>query len=124
MPDPGLQPPAAAPMAAPAPQKGNREQALMKVRMAAKVLASAVDSLGFDTPEGKAAIKILGDFAKHFGKTEDGANELVPEEAKQMAQIAGPQGAPGGGPPGAPPGMPPQGGMGPRVPGVGQLPGM
>ena len=131
MPDmagPGPQPPAAAPMAAPTAQAGKREAALVKVRLAMKTLAAAVEGLGFDSKEGKAAIEILAKGAKAFGKTEDGADELVPQEAKQLAQVAGGAGAPPpGGPPmgppgmGGPPGMPP---MGPKVPGVGGLPGM
>ena len=125
MPDmaaPGGQPPAAAPMSAPSPQAGLKEQALVKMRLGAKVIEQAVAGLGFDSPEGKAAIKILGLMAKHFGKHEDGADELVPEEAKQLAQAAGGK----QGPPGMPPGGPPGGGMPPgmAVPGVGKLPGM
>ena len=114
-------------MAAPTAQAGKREAALVKVRLAMKTLAAAVEGLGFDSKEGKAAIEILAKGAKAFGKTEDGADELVPQEAKQLAQVAGGAGAPppGGpaGPPGmgGPPGMPP---MGPKVPGVGMPPGM
>ena len=109
--------PDAGPMAKPEPKDGMKEQALVKVRMAAKIMQSVLPVLGYDTEEGKAALAIVGQFAKHFGKSEDDANELLPEEAKQMAAIAAPVMGQGGSQGPAPP-------MGARVPGVGQLPGM
>jgi hypothetical protein len=101
--------PSASPMSTPQPAAGMKEQALVQVRLATKILEKSLPAFGYETEEGKAILDILQKCAKAFGKTEDKQDELMPAELKQVMQsIAGgpkpPSGAQGaGGPPPAQP---------------------
>jgi hypothetical protein len=89
-------------MSTPQPANGMREQGLVKVRMAAKMLEQALPMVGSDSEDGKCVLEVLSKLSKKYGKTDDKTDQLMPGELKQLQDALG--GGPGGQkPPGAGP---------------------
>lgn len=88
-------------------------QGKVQVMLAIRALQVALGNLGVMSEDGRVALDAMSKLIKHFGKSEENSQSLMPAEVMQLMQrqtgpgAAPPAAAPGGAPPGAAPQAPP-----------------
>jgi len=111
--------PVSAPMSAPQPKQGEKQNALINVSLAMDLLEQTLPPLGSETEEGQTILSCLKTLSSKFGHTRSKSQELVPAELMQLMQNLPQAGGaspeqkamqmphpPAGGAPGMPAGMP------------------
>lgn len=81
--------PVTSPMTTPNEDDGTKQEAIITVNIASKLLESTMLAFGTETAEAKAVMGALESLTKTFGETRDSSERLIPAELKVLMEKSG-----------------------------------